>query len=248
MYEVVKGIQTIAADTGLGVPEIRPSCKVGRGSPIFLPYRGALQDGLGYNPLLDPERDFQPVALEHTFQEVQRISTAALETFRLEMESRAVYARSCTRAKDKPISTENTLSSKDNLTYLHDEFERVKAHFIEPNRQHLVMGLTAYGVRGLELAAKTVKEEVTTFIKTHDADELPKRLAALENTLTKYKENPQKIAWRMYYESAGLAAPGKVGVSNEIKGRLELAARSFTECEWKGRAGSSDRSVDLRRK
>lgn len=243
LYSVVKGIQMMAADAGLGLPEIRPSCKFGRGSPIFLPYRGALKDGYGYNPLLDPERDFQPVALEYALQEVKRIPTAALETFRLDMESRATHARFAARAKDKPIDAVVTFSTEDTLTYLRDEFERVKAHFVKPNRQHLVMGLAAYGVRGLELDAATLRKEVTAFVNTHDADELPRRLEALENTIAKYKRDPHSVAWKPYYVSAGLTAPGKVGVSNEVMGRLELAVRSLTERRWKGVAGSSDRSV-----
>ncbi len=185
----------------------------------------------------------QPIKLEHALQEVKRIPTTALETFRLEMASRAAHTGSSTRAEDKPISAVITLSSKDNLAHLRDEFERVKAHFVEPNRQHLIMGLTAYGVRSLELDSASVKKEVTTFINTYDSDELPRRLAALENTLAKYKRDPHSVAWKMYYEKAGLSAPGKTGVSNEVKGRLELAARLLTIWEWKGLAGSSDRSV-----
>ena len=220
VYEVLKGIRTISQDAGLGIPEIRPSCKSGRGSPIFLPYRGAQKDGYGFNPLLNLARDMQPIKLEHALQEVKRIPTTALETFRLEMASRAAHTGSSTRAEDKPISAVITLSSKDNLAHLRDEFERVKAHFVEPNRQHLIMGLTAYGVRSLELDSASVKKEVTTFINTYDSDELPRRLAALKNTLAKYKRDPYSVAWKMYYEKAGLSAPGKTGVSNEVKGRL----------------------------
>ena len=71
----------MAEDAGLGVPEIRPSCELGRGSPIFLPYRGALKGGYGYNPLLDPRRDLEPVKLEHALTGVERVLDEALERF-----------------------------------------------------------------------------------------------------------------------------------------------------------------------
>ena len=40
VYAVLKGVQAMAEGAGFGTPEIRPSCRAGRGSPIFLPYRG----------------------------------------------------------------------------------------------------------------------------------------------------------------------------------------------------------------
>lgn len=241
VYGVVKGVQRMAEDAGLGVPEIRPSCEFGRGSPIFLPYRGALKDGYGYNPLLDPRRDLEPVKLEHALTEVQRVSGEALERFWLKMAKQPRPVR--TRRTTRFVGAVHELEAADSLTGLLDEFGRVSEHFKEPHRQHLVMALTAYGVRSLGLDAATVRGEVTAFVKKHDADELPRRLEALERTLTKFASSPRSVAWTPYYRSAGLTPPGKLGVTEVVLAKLEAVTRLLLEREWKGVAGSSDRSV-----
>lgn len=122
VYGVVKGVQRMAEDAGLGVPEIRPSCEFGRGSPIFLPYRGALRDGYGYNPLLDPRRDLEPVKLEHALTEVQRVSGEALERFWLKMAKQPRPVR--TQRTTRIVGAVHELETADSLTRLRDELVR----------------------------------------------------------------------------------------------------------------------------
>ena len=198
VYEVLKGIQVISQDAGLGFPEIRPSCRSGRGSPIFLPYRGAQKDGYGFNPLLDLARDMQPLRLEHAPEEVQRIPTTALEAFRLEVETRAA-PRAATQSRKVPVQRSTTAGAEDGVTHLRGELERISEHFVEPHRQNFVMALTAYGVRGLKLDAQTVRVEVTAFVKAQGGDEFKRRLEALERTLIKYSNDPILVAWKEYY-------------------------------------------------
>lgn len=240
-HEALKGLQRIAEDAGLGTPEIRPSCRAGRGSPIFLPYRGALKDGFGFNPLLDPGRDLLPVGLEHAVGEVRRVPAEALEAFGLELAKRNPPPKRVARTRVPTDSAE--LKSKDALTALRDEIARVKEHFREPHRQNLVMALAAYGARGLKLGAATVREEVAAFVRANDPDDLPRRLSALEFTLKKYAADPVSVAWVPYYRSAGLNPPGKLGVSEIVLSRLEVVVRRLLDEEWKGLAGASDRSV-----
>ena len=242
IYEVLKGIQMISQDAGLGVPEIRPSCKSGRGSPIFLPYRGAQRDSYGFNPLLDLARDMLPIKLEHAPEEVQRIPTTALEAFRLKIEMWAA-PRAATQSHEVPVQRSTTVGAEDGITHLRGELERVAEHFVEPHRQNLVMALTAYGVRGLKLDVQTVKVEVTAFVKAQGGDELKRRLEALERTLIKYSNDPISVAWKEYYLKAGLTPPGKLGISRDVAAKLELAVQDLTAREWKGVSGSSDRSV-----
>jgi CRP-like cAMP-binding protein len=239
VHNLMKGVQHIAKEMGLGTPEIRPSSAFDRGSPIFLPYRGALKDDYGFNPLLDPERDFSPLMLEHAPREVRRISAEALEAFR----SRVAKYSSPKPASASRSGANRVSAAKDALEHLRDEFERVAPFFVESHRQSLVMGLTAYAVRALGLDADAVRSEVSAFIKGRDTDELPRRLEALERTLAKYARNPVDIAWKEYYERAGLTPPGKPGISREIRGRLELAARAISERTWRGTAGLTDRSI-----
>lgn len=237
VHGVAKLIQNMAKEAGLGLPEIRPSSLVDRGSPIFVSYRGALGDGYGYNPLLDPERDLDPIKLEHTCDVVQRISPEALKAFRVKLtKHRSPKPVVICRSVEQPIS-------HDALTRLRDELKRVSPAFVEPNRQNLVMGITAYAVRGLKVDEATVRREVTNFIKGRDAEELFKRIEALERTLTKYANNPLSVAWKEYYERAGLTPPGKLGTSSEVAAKLERAARTISERAWKGTAGFTDRSV-----
>lgn len=239
MYSLMKGIQYIAQEMGLGTPEIRPSTAFDRGSPIFLPYRGALKDDYDFNPLLDPERDCGPLRLKHAPQAVRRISADAIAAFRSQVTRHASSKPASSSWSGAPKPT----PSGDALDQLRNEFGRVSPAFVEPHRQDLIMGLTAYAVRGLGLDAATVRAEVTRFIADRDSDELPRRLEALERTLNKYARNPVAIAFKEYYERAGLTPPGKPGVSREVQGRLELAARTISERVWRGTAGLTDRSI-----
>ncbi len=50
----LKHLADLAQELGLGRPEIKPSNPYGPGTGILLPYRGAEQDGYGFNPLIDP--------------------------------------------------------------------------------------------------------------------------------------------------------------------------------------------------
>lgn len=72
---------------------------------------------------------------------------------------------------------------------------------------------------------------------------MPRRLEALERTLTKFASSPRSVAWTPYYRSAGLTSPGKLGVTKVVLAKLEAVTRLLLEREWKGVAGSSDRSV-----
>lgn len=63
-YEIAQNIAGLAKKHKLAVPESFPSHPFKRGNAILLPYRGALHDGYGFNPLLDPTNDFMPIRLE----------------------------------------------------------------------------------------------------------------------------------------------------------------------------------------
>ena len=63
-YEIAQNIADLAKNHKLAVPECFPSHPCKRGNAILLPYRGALHDGYGFNPLLDPTNDFMPIRLE----------------------------------------------------------------------------------------------------------------------------------------------------------------------------------------
>jgi predicted transcriptional regulator len=95
----------------------------------------------------------------------------------------------------------------------------------------------------VQLDAATVRAEVTKFVVDYDADDLPRRLEALERTLAKYERSPVSVAWKVFYEQVELTPPGKRGPSSEVLAKLELAARTISEREWKGTAATTDRSI-----
>lgn len=241
-YGVVKHLQAVAYDAGLGRPEIRPSSDSGPGSPIFLPYRAAGEDGFGINPLLDPENEMRPASLAEAPEVVKRVAPETLEAVCQEL-GRKVQKPGRDRRTFTTSAPEGCPLQRGNGTALLEaELERLDDAFVEPHRQNLIMGGTAYALRKLGLDGATVREAFETFIRRNDPAELSRRLAAVERTISKH-ENGQRVAWREYYERAGLEAPYGVGVPPEVVGQLEQATTFFRSYAWPGRGGASDRSV-----
>lgn len=241
-FVVVKLLQTMAHDAGLGRPEIRPSSMSGIGSPIFLPYRAAGEDSFGVNPLLDPEDNFCPILLADVQKRVKRVCPETLEALCQELNGKVSES---TNHCEKPLRTPPNRSAPqvgDSLTLLEAELERLAEKFVVPHRQDLIMGVTAYGVRGLSLDGTTVRAAVETFIRRNDPDELKRRLEAVERTIKKHKAG-QLVAWREFYERAGLASPYRVGASQNVLDQLSKAEQLVSGHTWPGRGGASDRSV-----
>ena len=70
-HEVLVAIANLSKQLNLSYPEFMPSSASGPGKGIFLPYRGAAEDGFGANPLINPIGGEQ-IRLDVTESEVFR--------------------------------------------------------------------------------------------------------------------------------------------------------------------------------
>ena len=241
-YNFLRGAQTLAIEAGLSLPEMRPSNEYARGTTIFLPYRGALNDGFGYNPLLDPERDFTPLRLEAAIAEVQHTTPQAFMAFQAEVRE----YRPAKAARPQNIGASYArpgIALEDAFELLQAEFERVAPSFVSPHRQDLVMGLTAYALVGLGLDEALVRKELNNFVMGRDPDEASRRRSAVDRTIKNFGCNPRSVAWRSYYTKVGLSPPGKLNMTVEVRAKLDLADDTFRTHPWRGTAGATDRSV-----
>lgn len=128
------------------------------------------------------------------------------------------------------------------MAALEAEFKRIGSAFVEPYRQNLIMGVTAYALRRLALDSPTARAAVETFISSHDPDESKRRSEVVERTIAKHK-NGKLVAWHEYYERARIKALYRLGATNEVLEQLEQARQLLSSYSWKGRGAGSDRSV-----
>ncbi|MBA2617096.1 MAG: hypothetical protein H0U91_02850, partial [Rubrobacter sp.] len=79
-HEALATIADLSKQLGLSYPEFMPSSASGPGKGIFLPYRGAAEDGFGANPLIDPVGGEQ-IPLDEVEGEIYRTDAGDLKVF-----------------------------------------------------------------------------------------------------------------------------------------------------------------------
>lgn len=237
--------RTLAAWTGdllqRAPVEYRPSSPDAEGSAIFLPYRGAALDGLGFNPLLDPAAGLVPIALAEAERRVHRTPPHALLALAERIATAAPEpAEAAPSTFDAPVVLEP--QERDAAWQL--ELERVRRHWVEGKRQTLAMGLSAYGLVGLRLDVEVVRRGLLELVTERVDEERERRLQAFELTRVKV-ERGKPFAWRSYYESAGLTPPSaRSGVTSDaVLRRLEAVGERLAHGRWGGQGGQSERAV-----
>jgi hypothetical protein len=170
---IVKLIASLAVQADLPYPECRPSTGYGRGQAIFLPYRGAEQDGLGFNPLLDPDHDLHPMRLGVTEKWLKRTQLDQLREFARVLEQDGSHAR----VGPSPGTTRRSKPTKpsSNIEAWRTELKRVKPFWRKDRRQNLAMGLAAYGVSGLRLPRDDVRDDLQKLASQLGDDERKRR-------------------------------------------------------------------------
>jgi len=137
--------------------------------------------------------------------------------------------------------------SNVNIPQAHDPFERwqVELERLEPlwtrgRRQHLAVALAGYGMAGLGIAPEAIKDAVTTLCERTQDREVKRRLQAVTITAKKFARG-EPIAWRPFYDDAGLEPPTRLEVSAEVHRRLEQGIFTlFNDNDtWKGKKGNS---------
>lgn len=161
VHNALKQWANLAEDLGLGRPEIRPSNPYGPGTGIFLPYRGAEQDGYGFNPIIDTVT-LDAIALEDA---CTRITRTIPESF-------LVRRRDSGKTRTKTAASKVHATGMGSFEAWEAELRRLKSYWVENKRQFLTLGATAYGLVGLGLPSEKVKEGLLLLMRKAKDEEI----------------------------------------------------------------------------
>lgn len=211
-HQAAQVIASKALQLGYPRPELFPSSAWEVGNGIFYPYRGGFKDGLGFNPLLDPET-LHPIPLEHLFPnldlEILAIlsadDVAALAHFNQPEALERLIPPAQPRKTSRPPAT-----PVDGRANFRDEIKRIQPFYQADNRQNLILGLAAYALMRCGLPQGAVAEELKPLLEADDQGELPRRLRGIENTYRRHNSG-EKIAIDGWYEKAGAHKPTRLG-------------------------------------
>lgn len=123
------------------------------------------------------------------------------------------------------------------------ELNRLRAEWEENRRQDLVMGAAAYGI-ALGVPPEKILEDLLALAEENEDPEIEQRQDAVNRTLSKHAQG-ERVAWRPYYQRAGLEPPMSKGPSSEVIRELEFLKTSAVKRVWKGKGGLTDRDIYL---
>ena len=244
-YQVGRALAGMAQEVGLERPELRPSSERAQGMAILLPYRGALRNGFGFNPFLDPNRSLARIHLADT-PAIHRTDRAALEQLaitRLTLQPRPERSTALQRSV-AVRSPEGDLEARE---LLQAEFTRVAPVWASgrpiKHRQDLVMGLSAFALRGLGMPRHEVQPMLEAFLKEVGDNEPKRRLDAFARTAAKH-ERGLLVAWHAYYKEVEVEPPTTSRiVTHGVLAKLAVCLRMLQGRSWNGNSGKSDRCV-----
>lgn len=229
-----------------GVPgttvEVFPSSRTGTGKGIYLPYRGASNDGLGANPVLDACNDYSPIRLDKAEKHIKRTPPERLNELAERWREDEAATSTATPPKVEPAVPE------DGHHRFEQEVERLARYWRPGVRNFLVKGLTAYGASGLGIDRLTILEAVRRLhrdsgvAQTTRQRDLGAFLNSAQQTINRH-ERGELIAWYRYYQQAGVPAPMPVGRSSDLLTRLNDLQQGAATISFKGRTGLTDRKL-----
>ena len=238
-HEVLVAIADLSKQLNLSYPEFMPSSASGPGKGIFLPYRGAAEDGFGANPLIDPIGGVQ-IPLDEIENEIYRTDVRDLKNF--------VESLGSTETASEADHNSGAHNPIDISTYAgaqivwDDEIARLKSEWVEGRRQNLTLGATAYGI-SLGIGAERIKEDIEELERTSSDPEVKDRLIAVDRTVEKYAKG-ERIGWRKFYMLAGVEPPtGNKVVPWEVTLKLHALEDRLRGAPFKGMGGYTDLDV-----
>lgn len=217
---------------GLGKVEIRPTSATQKGSAVILPYRGAAGDGYGPQGLNDPE----------TGEAISLVALPAFPRSGVKTLLAKLKSPSTPRRPQRRASTVINDPAAPPDDRWQAEVRRVEMEYEPGQRQHLVLGLSAYGLY-LGLPAHVVESDVLGLCERQDDEELSMRRAAVEGTIGRFQAG-QGVAVREFYLRAGVTPPD-VGRDEEILARVQGLRAWMLTFAWTGPVGLSARSTYL---
>ena len=234
--------QVIRDAVGPTPVELFPSNPRSAGKGIYLPYRGAGEDGLGANPILDPRTGYGPIPLEAAPKAIKRTPAALLAAIS-ELRDEAIESSMVPQDESRTVGP-----GRSNLELFETEVARLRSHWRHGVRNNLVKGLTAYAVGGLKVEQRHVlagierlHRESGVVERSSETDLAEFHNAALA-TIGRHHSGAL-IAWRPFYQQAGVTPPKSVGRSDAHCLRLQALQSRCKTIHFAGCTALSDRAL-----
>ncbi len=242
-HEALTTIANLSRHLKLPYPEFMPSSASGAGKGIFLPYRGASEDGFGANPLIDPYGTQIPLGAADPDAAESEIFKTEVEDLKSFVENLGVADSGFTASCDTSQMLPTSGTYARGIEAWDAEMARLKEVWVQGKRQYLTLGASAYGIRSLGISADRIKNSIEALEKASSYPEVDERLKAVDHTLQKYVRG-ERIAWRKFYNLAGVEPPGanKV-VPWEVILKLHILEDRLSSAPFKGMGGFTDLDV-----
>lgn len=238
-HTVLVTVANLSKSLKLPYPESMPSSASGPSKGILLPYRGAAEDGLGANPLIDPMNGTQ-IPLYEAESEIFRTEVEDLRNLVETLGDSQNDNKFCKGSSYNPIYI-NTYSEV--LKAWNAECTRLKEFWVEGKRQYLALGLTAYGI-SIGVTDEKIREDIKALETASSNPEIDSRMKAVDGTVKKYVKG-ERIAWRKFYNLADVEPPGanKV-IAWEVLLKLQILEDQLRSLlPFKGMGGFTDLDV-----
>ncbi len=241
-HKVLTTIANLSKSLGLPYPEFMPSSASGPSRGIFLPYRGAEEDGLGANPLIDPNSGaFIP--LGEAEEEIAKTEAIDLQIFIEDLNGDGAYHSTFQDTVDATSRDAiGTGTYADAVKAWQAEVKRLDRFWIEGRRQHLALGVAAYGLT-IGITADTIRKDIKCLETKSDSPEVKERLKAVDGTVEKH-DRGDRVAYRKWYRLADVEPPvgGRV-VPYEVFLKLKILEEKLRCANFKGVGGLTDFDV-----
>lgn len=229
----VKKLASLAAHRGFPTVECFPLNPCGAGNGIHLPYRGAVLDGFGFNPLLEAD-GLAPVSLLHAAS-IRRNDPEDIEA--LLLEQRPVM-------KVRRVSRQFT---GDPEPVWYAELERVRRVWQEGVRTSLSLGVAAFGLF-IGIAPEQVLADLDRLMVDARDEERKWHLGAVHDTISRWQcfqdgSSTERTAFKTFYERAGIEPPFGAGVDEKARAFLKRLNLNVPHLAWPGRGGETDLSI-----
>ncbi len=236
-HRVLTTIASLSKQLKLPYPEFMPSSASEPGKGIFLPYRGAAEDGLGANPLIDPYGEQIPLQMAES--DLFRTEVEDLRTFVEEFRSIGSENKATHDSSYHPFDIGTYEGA---IKAWEAETARLEGVWTERRRQHLALGASAYGV-SLGMSAERIREDIETLERSSYPPEVYARLGAVNRTVERHAKG-ERIAWRRFYALADVDPPkGNRIVSWDVLLKLQVLEDRLRSETCKGMAGFTDLDV-----
>ncbi len=172
-------------------PELRPSAPYRAGAAVILPYIGALRDGIGLNPLLDPET-YMPISLGKALY--NRVLWGA--------DDGALEALTREHVEERRRRAERIRTREEAWR---DEVERVRREWENGRREVLALGLSGFGWH-LRVDYREVESALHELARGEPESDRRRILSRLDYTWKRAQQGGA-VSYRRWYEEAGLEPP-----------------------------------------